>query len=662
MFTKKIRFFFKRIFDILIAGISLLFLAPIFLVIAFLIRRDSPGPIFYQCRRMGKNKKPFCMWKFRTMYEDPSSYDGPRITCNGDGRVTPFGSWLRETKINELPQLWNVLKGEMSLVGPRPEDVDIALGWDEEVSTEILSVLPGITSPASILYRDEEKMLNNTNLMEDYLQKILPDKIRLDQLYVRNQTFWTDLDVLFWTIVVITPPMFLEKIPEGHLFSGPFSRFFTRFVSWFLIDLLISLVVFLVVGLIWRTKGPLNWGIESLFYLSVILAFLFSGFNYLFGLNTIVWSKATINNAITLTLCCWFVTIIFLILNFLFPFLPWFQLTPLPTSMILAIGLLAQFGFMLARYRWRIITSLASRWLSWRKSAPNVGEKVLLIGTGEGFSTANRLLRQGEFQYIFSIVGVLDDENLSMQGMKIEGCKILGKTSDIAKIVEEKEIGLVVFTNPQVPTAIQKYVKKQRKNPNIKFLYMDNIPKIFTDRLIQTLNPEVSSIWPQDLPKYQALHDSITGLPNRILFQDRLSHSLAFAKRYETQPLILFVQIESLDGMDGKAKQNMWSEILLQISLRLSLIKRESDTLAYLGEKEFAFIFENVQSDTAVSSISKRILNTLSKPIEVEMKKMNLHFTISTSNDFEEITDRDGKEQDIDLFDRVLIRERIIKV
>ena len=423
------------------AFIGLLFLAPVFAVVSFFIHRDSPGPTFYQCRRMGKDKKPFDMWKFRTMYEDPSSYEGPRITCNGDGRVTPFGSWLRETKINELPQLWNVLKGEMSLVGPRPEDVEIALGWGDDVCAEVLSVLPGITSPASILYRDEEKMLSNSNLMDDYIKKILPDKIRLDQLYVRNHSFWTDLDILFWTIIIIIPRMVNEKIPEGYLFSGPISRFINRYASWFLIDLFISLIVFLVVGLIWRTQGPLNWGTLSLFYLAIILAFLFSGFNYIFGLNNIVWSKATINNAISLTLCCWFVTILFLLLNFVFPYLPRFQLTSLPTSMILAIGLLAQIGFMLARFRWRLVTSIASRWLSVRKSFSNAGEKVLIVGTGEGFSLANRLLRQGEFQYIFSIVGVVDDENLSMQGMKIEGCKILGRTADLPGIVEERKSG-----------------------------------------------------------------------------------------------------------------------------------------------------------------------------------------------------------------------------
>ena len=233
----------KRILDILIAILGLLILAPFLIIIIYFIRKDSPGPIFFKCIRMGKNNKPFKMWKFRTMYERPSSYSGPKITQKEDERITPFGHWLRETKINELPQLWNVLKGDMSLVGPRPEDVDLVKEWNTEARSTILSVKPGITSPASILYRDEEKILSKTDLMDDYFLNILPDKMRLDQLYVRYQSFWSDLDILFWTVVIILPQMLKVEIPEGSLFSGPISRLVNRYVSWFIIDLVISLFV-----------------------------------------------------------------------------------------------------------------------------------------------------------------------------------------------------------------------------------------------------------------------------------------------------------------------------------------------------------------------------------------------------------------------------------
>ena len=116
-----LRSFIKRLFDIVVSVIFLLFLGPVFTLIAIAIKRDSPGPVFYHGRRMGRWGKPFLILKFRTMYEDPKSYRGPKVTGHNDTRITPLGKWLRNTKINEMPQFWNVLKGEMSLVGPRPE-------------------------------------------------------------------------------------------------------------------------------------------------------------------------------------------------------------------------------------------------------------------------------------------------------------------------------------------------------------------------------------------------------------------------------------------------------------------------------------------------------------------------------------------------------------
>jgi diguanylate cyclase (GGDEF)-like protein len=306
-----------------------------------------------------------------------------------------------------------------------------------------------------------------------------------------------------------------------------------------------------------------------------------------------------------------------------------------------------------------LVTSIASRWLNLRGSVSSAGEKVLIVGTGEGFSLANRLLHQGEFQYIFSIVGVVDDENLSMQGMKIEGCKILGKTSDLPRIVEEKEIGLIVFTNPHVPATIQKYVKKLWKKSKIKLLYLDNIPRIFHEQLSQSFSPEVSSIWPQDLPKYQALHDVVTGLPNRFLFQDRLIQSFAFAQRYNTQPLAMFVKIDQIIPLDGSHKQFTWEQVIQQISQRLQGIKRESDTLAYLGEQEFAFIFENIQNESAIPSISKRIINTLTNKLEIDGQKITVHASLSICANYEELMGVRLAEMNGELLDTLLERSVI---
>ena len=151
--------FFKRTFDIIVALTVLVILAPFFGLIALAIKRETPGPVFYRGIRTGRGGECFSILNFRTMYETPESYAGPKVTAQDDNRITPFGHWLRNTKLNEIPQFWNVFKGDMSLVGPRPEDPTLAGEWPTKVAQELLPVRPGITSPASVMYRDEESML-----------------------------------------------------------------------------------------------------------------------------------------------------------------------------------------------------------------------------------------------------------------------------------------------------------------------------------------------------------------------------------------------------------------------------------------------------------------------------------------------------------------------
>jgi lipopolysaccharide/colanic/teichoic acid biosynthesis glycosyltransferase len=211
----------KRIFDIVAAFIGLILLAPLFLLLAVLIKRDSPGPIFFWGQRIGRNGRLFRILKFRTMYETEESYNGLRVTSMDDDRVTSLGKWLRDTKLNELPQLWNVLIGDMSLVGPRPEDPSIAKTWPTRIARELLSVRPGITSPASVVYRDEESMLHAGDVMRKYLHELSPDKMRLDQLYVRYRSFWLDIDVIFWTVLLFPGSKPIHHQSSFYL-SAPF--------------------------------------------------------------------------------------------------------------------------------------------------------------------------------------------------------------------------------------------------------------------------------------------------------------------------------------------------------------------------------------------------------------------------------------------------------
>ena len=198
----------KRSFDIFFSFVGMILLLPVFLLIAIATKRNSPGKVIYKGPRTGKGEKLFYIYKFRTMYSPViEGENGPPITASVDSRVTSLGKYLRDTKLNELPQLWNVFIGDMSFVGPRPEDYEIALTWPAEVRQEIPSIRPGITSPASIVYRNEEELLKGDGFMADYLGNILPDKQRLDQLYIRNHNIFTDIDLLAATVVMLLPLM-----------------------------------------------------------------------------------------------------------------------------------------------------------------------------------------------------------------------------------------------------------------------------------------------------------------------------------------------------------------------------------------------------------------------------------------------------------------------
>jgi lipopolysaccharide/colanic/teichoic acid biosynthesis glycosyltransferase len=189
----------KRAFDIVVSFLGLVVLSPLLLLAALVIKLDSPGPVLFRQERIGRGFHPFFIFKFRTMVPDPSGR-GRLITVSDDPRITRAGRLLRKTKIDELPQLINVLKGDMSLVGPRPEVRQYVELFRNDYE-QILKIRPGITDLASLKYHDEAAVLKQLENPEaEYCNRILPDKISLSKEYVKKSSFVFDLAVILKTL------------------------------------------------------------------------------------------------------------------------------------------------------------------------------------------------------------------------------------------------------------------------------------------------------------------------------------------------------------------------------------------------------------------------------------------------------------------------------
>jgi lipopolysaccharide/colanic/teichoic acid biosynthesis glycosyltransferase len=195
----------KRVLDAIFATVALILFAPLLMVVAITIKLDSRGPILYRANRVGKNGVVFHMYKLRTMVHH-ADRAGPALTQGGDPRVTRCGRFLRKWKIDELPQLVNVLRGEMSLVGPRPESPNYA-HYYTPAQRRVLSVRPGITGPTQVRFRHEETILAQCgNLEQEYVERIMPIKLAIDLEYVDDHSLLGDFRILLETIVSLVTP------------------------------------------------------------------------------------------------------------------------------------------------------------------------------------------------------------------------------------------------------------------------------------------------------------------------------------------------------------------------------------------------------------------------------------------------------------------------
>ena len=192
----------KRIFDIIVASLLVVILSPILLFLSILIKIDSPGPVMFRQVRVTTYGKPFRIFKFRTMVNNADKI-GTQVTTKGDSRVTRMGKMLRGCRLDELPQLFNVLKGEMSFVGTRPEVEKYVAHYTDEMKATLL-MPAGITSRASIEYKDEERLLESAeNAYEVYIHQVLPEKMKYNLRAIEKFSFWDDIKTMFATVIAV---------------------------------------------------------------------------------------------------------------------------------------------------------------------------------------------------------------------------------------------------------------------------------------------------------------------------------------------------------------------------------------------------------------------------------------------------------------------------
>jgi lipopolysaccharide/colanic/teichoic acid biosynthesis glycosyltransferase len=190
----------KRGLDVVVSGVLLLALLPVLLAIAVLVRLDSPGPSFFRCERVGYRGRPLRMLKFRKMSGDAA---GAPLTKANDERFTRIGGWLARYKLDELPQLWHVFRGTMSLVGPRPESPEFTRRYTDSYYGDILTVKPGMVGLSQLAFADESRVLDPDEPIRHYVEQILPQKVRLDCTYAARTSVWLDLRILCWTFVAV---------------------------------------------------------------------------------------------------------------------------------------------------------------------------------------------------------------------------------------------------------------------------------------------------------------------------------------------------------------------------------------------------------------------------------------------------------------------------
>jgi lipopolysaccharide/colanic/teichoic acid biosynthesis glycosyltransferase len=393
-----------RMIDILISLLGLLGLIIMLPFVALLIKLDSRGPVFYLCDRVGLNGKIFKMYKFRTMYETPD-FQGPSVSSQGDPRVTTIGRVLRRLKLNEFPQFLNVLKGEMTLVGPRPEATDLAAAYPPE-ARKIFSVKPGLIGPNQILGRNEEELYPpGVDPQKFYIDQILPQKLPLDLQFIDDQSLLKNFKYLLQgALVTIT-----GAIGRRHLLEN-LSQIFLL-----LSDAALCLVSFILAHFL-RYNGINDPAAAAAYYrllpwtvLARLPIFIYFGFYHVLIRHLALYDIKRVFQGVALA-SIFFVTVAFL--------------SGLAVGYARGAFLIDWFCLTILLIGYRALVKKLYLWYKVKASADGEKTRVLIWGAGDCGELCLHFL-QKERQPSYEVVGFIDD-NPRKRGKRLGGVKVLG--------------------------------------------------------------------------------------------------------------------------------------------------------------------------------------------------------------------------------------------
>lgn len=432
----------KRAFDGVVSFVALLVLSPILLVCALLVRLTSSGPVFFRQVRVGRYGRHFKVFKFRTMRVG-ADRTGPSVVVPGDQRLTLIGNSLRRTKLDELPQLLNVLRGDMSLVGPRPRvPEEVNLGDPEEQT--LLSVRPGLTSYASVYHRMEaDYCARQHDPQAVHREVILPQKGYLDAEYVKNLSFVLDLKLILLTILLVFIPG--KARPEAV-------RFFQLRISPYSRAAQMAMELGVFVAAVWLAYWLRFEGQMSEFYRFQMLAFLVLvpaarwATNLAFGIYNMIWRYVTLMDAALLALSLGAVSAILVFLRiFLPPEVPAAHVFQIPLGVIAMEYFLALGGGLGLRALRRALYVLDHRY----QPLPETGRRRILI-LGAGLSGAGIALDMARYPHL-QVVGFVDDD-ATKQGCLIAGFRVMGSSQEIRELMRKNGVtDLIVCARSVAP-------------------------------------------------------------------------------------------------------------------------------------------------------------------------------------------------------------------